>query len=213
VLLDASSGGLGDVTVFGKYRFWTLEPQSAASEEIRGGLAGTIKLRLPTGNEDDLLGLGVTRTAFSLVGSTTIGRWAPHINLGYDYWSSGFAIPTDFQGLSTITAKDQFQYSAGFEYEAHAQLSLMVDVLGRYLRGTGSVGYQPFTFPQNFANVGGADALVAIPNGVHTVLIAPGAKWNIFGSALLTVNALISATSNGLHAHVTPVIGLDWSPN
>ena len=116
VFLDAPAGGVGDVALFGKYRFWTLEPPSGASEEVRGGLAGTVTLRLPTGSEDDLVGLGVTRTAFSLVGSTTIGRVSPHINLGYEYWSNGFDIPTDFQGLSTVAAKDQFQYSAGFEY-------------------------------------------------------------------------------------------------
>jgi hypothetical protein len=213
VFMNASAKGVGDMSLFGKYRFWTQAPPSATSEEVRGGLAGTITLRLPSGSEDDLIGLGMARTAFSLVGSTTVGRFAPHINAGYDYWSKGFDIPTDFQGLSSVAAKDQFHYSVGFEYEAHPQLSLMVDVLGRYLRGAGSVGYQPFLFPQNFASVSGADALVVIPQGVHTVLIAPGVKWNVLGSSLLTVNALISTTNNGLRARVSPVVGFDWSPN
>jgi len=30
VLIDASAGGLGDIALFGKYRFWTIEPAAAA---------------------------------------------------------------------------------------------------------------------------------------------------------------------------------------
>jgi hypothetical protein len=214
VALDASAGGFGDITVSGKYRFWTLRPDVAGSERIRGGLAGAIAVRFPTGSEDDLLGLGVTRTALALVGSTTLGRWSPHVNLGYEFWSDGFPIPVDFQvDTRTISAKDQWQYSAGVEYEANPRLSLVVDVLGRYLRGAGGVGYQPFTFPPNFAGVSGTDAIVAVPTGVNKVLIAPGAKWNVLPNLLLTVNALIAPTDNGLRAPVTPVIGLDWNPN
>jgi hypothetical protein len=211
VVLDSSANGLGDIALFGKYRFWTLGPRTAAEEQIRGGLAATVTVRFPTGNEEDLVGLGLTRTTFGLVGSTTMGRVSPHVNLGYDYWSKGFDIPKDFQGTSTVAAKDQFLYSAGLEFEAHPQVSLMVDLLGRYLRGAGSVGYQPFTYLQNFADVEGVDALVVIPNGVHTLLIAPGVKWNVFPNALLTVNALIATTDSGLHAPVTPVFGFDWS--
>jgi hypothetical protein len=154
--------------------------------------------------------MGVTRTLLTLIGSTTVGRISPHVNLGYEYWSSGVAIPKDFQGLSTISAKDQAQYAGGLEFEVHPQLSLMVDVLGRYQRGAGSVGYQPFAFPPNFANVSGSVALVAVPGGVNTVLLAPGAKWNLFRSALLTMNGLVSLTNNGLRTRFTPVVGIDW---
>jgi hypothetical protein len=209
VLVNASAAGLGDIAIFGKYRFWTLKPSSAAGE-LEGGLAAAVTLRVPSGDADNLVGLGVTRTLFSLVGSTTVGRISPHLNVGYEAWSGEVAIPKDFQGRSTIGVKDQVQYSGGLEYEVHPQLSLMFDVLGRYLRGGGRVGYQPFAFPQNFANVSGAEALVAIPSGMSTVLVAPGAKWNVVKSALLTMNVLVSLTDNGLRTRLTPVIGIDW---
>jgi hypothetical protein len=114
------------------------------------------------------------------------------------------------QGLSSTSARDQAQYSGGLELEVHPQLSLMIDVIGRYLRGAGRVDYQPFAFPRNFANVTGAEALVAVPSGVNTVLLAPGAKWNMFGRALLTTNVLVSLTNSGLRTRVTPVVGIDW---
>ena len=49
-------------------------------------------------------------------------------------------ISKDFQGLSSIDAKDQVQSSAGFEYEVSPGLALMFEVLGRYQRGAGRVG-------------------------------------------------------------------------
>ena len=45
---------------------------------------------------------------------------------------------------------------------------------------------------------------------MHTVLLAPGAKWNFFRSALLTVNVLVSLNDNGLRTRLTPVVGIDW---
>jgi hypothetical protein len=57
--------------------------------------------------------------------------------------------------------------------------------------------------------VAGASALVAVPDGLSTVIAAPGIKWNIFGNTLLTVDALIAVTGRGLRDRVTPVVGLD----
>ena len=210
VLIDASTGGLGDVALFAKYRFWTLKPTSESGEKVPGGLAAGLTVRLPTGDPDNLVGLGVARMLFSVIGSTTMGRLSPHVNLGYETWSSGVDIPQDFQGISTITAKNQAQYSAGLEVEMNDQLSVMVDVLGRSLRGAGGVGYQPFVFPPNAANVTGAEALVAVPANVNTVILAPGAKWNFYKSALLTANLLVALTNTGMRSRVTPVIGVDW---
>jgi hypothetical protein len=210
VLISASTVGLGDIAIFGKYRFWSMKRESAASEEVQGGLAAEVTVRVPSGNVDDLVGLGVTRTLLALIGSTTAGRLSPHVNIGYEVWSTGVAFQKGFQG-STVTAKDQVQYSAGLEYDLHPKLSLMVDALGRYQRGAGGVGYQPFVFPANIAQVDGAEALVAVPAGVNTLFVVPGAKWNIFRSALLTTNVLVPLTSNGLRTRVTPAVGIEWS--
>ena len=51
---------------------------------------------------------------------------------------------------------------------------------------------------------------MAVPSGFHTVMVAPGAKWNLYGSALLTGSVLITATDGGLRDRVTPVLGIDW---
>jgi hypothetical protein len=207
--LDSSASGIGDVAVFSKFRIMSFGPEPAAGADPHGALALAATVRLPTGSEDDLLGLGVTRTHFQAIASATFGRWSPHANIGYEIWSAGIPIPRDFQGLETISAKDQVHVTAGVEYEINPRLTVLGDILGRYLRGAGGIGYQDFIFPSNPPNVAGASALVAVPDGLSTVIAAPGIKWNIFGNTLLTVDALIAVTGRGLRDRVTPVVGLD----
>jgi hypothetical protein len=210
VRLDATKSGIGDVAILGKYRFWQSGDDAPAASGRDAALALGVNLRVPSGDRDDLLGLGVGRTLVSLIGSAVLGRFSPHVNIGYEFWTDEIRTPKDFQADATLSIKDQLQYSGGFEFEQHARLSLLVDVIGRYQRGGGRVGYQPFAFPPNRSNVLGAEALVAIPGGYPTVVIAPGVKWNFYRAALLTGSVLVTTTDRGLVDRVTPVLGIDW---
>ena len=208
VFMNAPSEGIGDIGIVAKWQFWQAGRSPDADDQV--ALAAAAHVRVPTGDDEALIGLGFTRTAVFLVGSGAVGRFSSHLNVGYEVWSDTLDIPRDFLGRSTIGVKDQIPYAFGVEWEAHPQLSVMFSVLGRYLRGGGGVGYQPFVFPQNFAEVKGAEALVAVPDGIHNLLLAPGAKWNAFRTLLVTVNVLVAANSRGLHSRTTPVIGLEW---
>jgi hypothetical protein len=217
VQLDSSTSGIGDVAIFGKYRFWQvgqtptiLAGQRPSLDGRHAALAVGLTARLPTGDSDDLLGLGVGRVLVSLIGSAEVGRYSPHLNVGYEFWTGGIEMPRDFRGDTTLSTKDQVLYSAGFEFEVHPRFTVIADFLGRYLRGGGQVGYQPFFFSGNRFGVQGAEALVSIPGGFHRLIFAPGAKWNFYAGALLTGSLLISTTEGGLQDRVTPVIGVDW---
>jgi hypothetical protein len=39
----------------------------------------------------------------------------------------------------------------------------------------------------------------------------PGLKWNMKGTFLLSLNALVPIMDNSLHDKFTPVVGLDWT--
>ena len=208
VNVDATESGLGDITLFAKYRFWQLRP---VEQRPPVALAAAVTVRTPTGDRENLLGLGVGRMLASIIGSGTVGRVSPHLNLGYEFWTDDVTTPRDFQGdTPTISTRGQLQYSAGLDVELQPRLSIIGDVLGRYLRGGGQVGYQPFNFQANRTNVRGAEALVAVPGGFHSVMLAPGAKWNFCCTALLTGNVLIAATTGGLRDRITAVVGIDW---
>jgi hypothetical protein len=209
-LLTAQSSGVGDVAAVAKYRFWEPSTNDAASAS---GLAAMLTVRLPTGSEADLRGLGLTRTLASAVGSTTFGRVSPHVNVGYEFWSSGVSIPSNFLDSTVVEAKDQIVYSGGVEVQVHSLLTANVDVLGRYLRGGGRISPQSFTYPpaSNDFGISRATALAATSQGLHTFMIAPGFKLNLFGGALLSVHTLITPSGEGLRDSIAPVVGFDWA--
>ena len=150
------------------------------------------------------------RVQLSVVGSGAFGRFSPHAHAGYEFWSSSVVVPQDFQGLTTLATKDQVNYAAGVEIATSDRLTIVADLVGRYLRGTGQVGYQPFQYRENNSNIQGATALVASPNGVQSLYAVPGIKWNFFADGLLNIHALISLSKEGLRDKFTPVIGIDW---
>ena len=187
--------GIGDVAVFGKYRFWRHED---------GGLSGRIEVRLPTGAEKDLRGVGVTRTLLSAIWSRG-GRVAPHANIGYEIWSDD----VDLTPSRGVTAKNQLRYTFGVEVQPHLRVTAVVDLVGRRLLHGGRPEYERFTF--EIPDGGSFEALVASGRALDVVSLAPGIKWNVYGNVLLTANVLVALENRGLRADVVPVMGLDWT--
>ena len=98
-------------------------------------------MKLPTGDKENLRGLGVTRTLVALVYSSGQGRFRPHANGGFEAWSDGVDLVVSFDPRRpTIEARHQIQYAAGFEFEATPKLTLLMDLLGRHILGAGQVG-------------------------------------------------------------------------
>lgn len=211
VEFDGSSSGIGDIAIIGKYRFLHVGPRAQVGAASNADLAVMTTLRLPSGDTDDLLGLGVTRLSATFVGSANLSRLTPHVNVGYEFWSDSIDMPLSFQSDAPgIFVKDQIQFALGTEFEMHPRVTIVGEVLGHYQRGGGRLGYQASFFPQNRFEVQGADALVGIPFGYNTVMLVPGVKWNFHEAALLTGNVLIPTTDGGLRDRVTTVIGIDW---
>ena len=201
------SSGLGDVAVLAKYRLLRF----GEGEPDPGGLAFVGAVRLPTGDRDNLRGLGITRTLGSLVASSGRGRFRPHANVGYELWSKGLAVAADPQSLRTVTARNQVQYAAGLEVEAAPKVTLIVDLLGRHILGGGVVASESLTPPTNAFGATSFTVATAQSNGIRKLTLAPGLKWNLKGNMLLSLNALIPLKDNGLSDRFTPVVGLDWT--
>jgi hypothetical protein len=184
----SASSGVGDVGVFGKYLVLPGDD---------GGLAAAFEVRLPSGDKEALRGLNVTRTLVSAVWSRS-GRIAPHVNVGYEFWSRGVAIAPG------VAAKNTFRYAAGAEFDVHPQITAVVDVIGRQILSGGKLAYQPVT-----NDIGTFDALTWQSTGINSVAIASGVKWNFWRNTLATVNVLTTVSNGGLRAHVIPVVGIE----
>jgi hypothetical protein len=195
--------GLGDITGLVKYRFYSF----GTGLPDPGGLAFMATMRLPTGDTQNLRGLGITRTMVGLIASGGQARFRPHVNGGFEYWSKGVSTLSDNPPNSLVTARHTVQYAAGFEFEAAPKVTLLLDLLGTHILGGGRMGFtQDAPVAAGFSS---SSSLTALHEGVQRMSLAPGLKANLKGKLLLSVNALIALHDTGLHAKVTPVAGID----
>ena len=196
---SGSASGIGDVLVRLKYRF---------SDQGAWGLGADI--RLPTGDEQDLLGTGVTQSKLYLIGSTSWGSFSPHLNVGYTV-SSG---DSDVAG----EIPDEINYTLGFDAPLGSRVTFAADVIGRILQDAVTVDTQvsSFNFCTSF-DCSTTDSvlrneLVFGRDDVNSILGAVGFRFNLVRNLLLSANALFSIGDEGLQIDgVVPTIGLDYS--
>lgn len=194
-----TASGLGDVLLRGKLKL---------THSDRGGLAAALDVRLPTGDEKDLLGTGFTQAKLSFIASGSYGRFAPHANLGY---SSSW-------GSSSVISElpDEIDYSAGFDVAAHPRLTLVAELVGRTLRNATRATLEQQTF--DFELPDGSMSSVQRPvvtfgrSDLNLLLGSVGLKYNPVGNLLVTADALYSLSNDGLKQDsVIGVFGLEYS--
>ncbi len=105
--------GIGDVLLRTKYNILRHAPEWWPDLAVVG------QVKLPTGDEDELLGTGETNFLGLLVASRTFGPFTPHVNLGYEVTTGG-------------SDQDNLRYVVGVDARIHPRLTAAVDVLGRW---------------------------------------------------------------------------------
>jgi hypothetical protein len=114
--------GVGDIILRTKYHFLR------GSADLVPDLAVLVEAKLPTGDEDRLLGTGGTNLAGLLVVSKTFWQWfTPHLNLGYEIDTKD-------------THQNAIRYAAGFDARLWPELTLAGDVIGRLKPDAEGVG-------------------------------------------------------------------------
>jgi hypothetical protein len=138
------------------------------------------------------------------------GKFRPHAQVGYEWWSKGIDVVSEFD--PTVTARHSFQWAAGIEVEAAPKLTLIADFLSRQINGGGKIGSNTLTDPAVLTpGVTSLTYALGLPEGILKQAVVPGLKWNLKGKLLLNLNAIISVRDNGLHDKFTPVVGLDFT--
>ena len=198
---SASAQGLGDIAVRAKLRLYA---------EEQGGVALGVDLRLPTGDPNAMLGAGLTRTLVNGIWSTTVGAFAPHASVGFEFWSDPFQVYDPLQQTTVDAGRHGFAYDAGVEWAGTDRLTVNAEFMGRTLQDGGRLVYR--SLPLRANPFGLTDALVASvdPRGLHRVSVSGGIKWNFAGTALLTASVLLPVNDAGLRDDFTPIVGLDW---
>lgn len=180
----ASASGLGDVILRTKYNVL----RAGAS-----GLAVAGEARVPTGNDDDLLGAGHATLTPRLIGSYERTRVGLHGELGYS-----------FREVS-----NSLGYAAAVTVVAWPRLTLVGELTGLRFAGLGRLAETVQPHPSLI----GVDTvrLAGVAGTTHRALAVAGLKWNIAGTWLVTANVRRPLTTVGLNTTWVPTITLDYS--
>ena len=209
VTRSGSATGIGDVVLRSKFRLFDL---------AAGGVAAAVDVRLPTGDQENLLG-GSTQTKLMLVESGGTNRVVQHVNIGYTISGSrgsGAARPAGTGVLAATDFPDEFNYAVGAELVAHPRVTVIGDIVGRTLRGAGRLKLASKTFQYMPA---GATAPAATQfdefeprAGSPNLLFATaGVKVNPTGNLLFSANVLVPLTNTGLRGGLSTIVGMDYA--
>jgi hypothetical protein len=211
--------GIGDIVLRTKYNFLPVGAGLASA-----GVAVAFDLRLPTGNEDDLLGMGTPQGKFSLILSSRNDRVSPHINVGY--LVSGMGNTDPLYGFDPVGVSDEFSYAGGLEIVAHPKLTILADVLGRTLKDAGDLNLEAKSFrflPTPTATsiaTSTTNPLTGLPyqelafqrgRNLTLTLGSTGLKYNPSGNLLIAANVLFPLSNAGLRDKLTFALGVDYA--
>ena len=198
--VDQSASGLGDMVVRAK---------ATLLRENSRALAAGVDARLPTGDEQNLLGAGAAGLRPFAAFSAAFGAFAPHANVGYQ-WNGKSVLAGDVYANVKGDLPDQFIYALGSDLSVNPHFSVVFDLLGQ--RVIDSPRLRTGTFVATGPN--GSATLPDIhfdQTSYWTSQAAIGFKANIATRVLLDFNLRFGITDAGLVDRVAPLMGVEWS--
>ena len=191
------ASGIGDVIVRLKGT-----PVHNDSIAIALGVDG----RIPTGDEEDLLGLGAFGLKPFAVLSFSQGRVAPHLNAAY-MWNGKSVLAGDVAKGTKEDLPDQVQYAVGADVGVTKRLTLAFDFLGTYVIDSPRLVREVFTAANglSFPQIG------FVTESYHLASGSAGLKVNPFGRLLVDFNVLFKLDNAGLRDKVTPLLGIEYA--
>lgn len=178
------ASGPGDLILRSKYNL---------VRRAAGGFSIGAEARLPTGDEDNLLGTGEATLMPRAIGSFETGRIGLHGNVGYA-----------FGGLS-----DELDYSAAATVTASPRLTLVGEVAGRRLESIGRLVETTAPHP-TLVDIDTV-RLTSTSDSTQRLLAVAGVKWNFRSTWLLSANVLRPLTTAGLNTDWTPTVTIERS--
>jgi hypothetical protein len=192
------SSGPGDITV---------RMKQAIKKSPTNGIALGLDLRLPTGDERQLLGTGAAGIQPFAAWSANYATFSPHINLGYQ-WNGSSILGGDLDSGVAEDLPDVAVYAVGAVVAVHPRVTAAVDVLGRYIIDSPRVRREDFQ---------ALDGRTALPNitfdtgSIHELSGAIGLKINVAGRLLVNTNLLMRLNREGLRDKLSPLVGIEYA--
>ncbi len=181
---SATASGVADIALRAKY---------ALLLRRSGGVAAAAELRLPTGDEANLLGTGARSLRIVGIGSLERGRFALHGNGGF--LRGGVSNELGFAGAAC--------------YAVSPRVTVSGELVARYVEALREV----LALSEAHPTIGGVDTLrlVAGEQGRTMVNAVGGVKWNVNGTMVIAAHLVWPLTSVGLTPRVTPTLAFEYA--
>jgi hypothetical protein len=192
---SGKAAGIGDVTIRAKYNILNHDAI---------GIAEAIDVRLPTGDEADLLGIAGPQVKLAFIAATEAGRLSPHVNLAYTISGTSEGA-VSAPGSVLVGPPEEISYAAGADYALSLRTTVAFDAVGRVLRKEGKLMWGPTEFGPEFQQFHFEQG------DLHLLLGSAGLKINPYRNLLFTANVLFPLTKSGLTDELTWMAGFDYS--
>ena len=181
---SATASGVGDVALRAKYQL-----VSAPA----GGVSVATEVRLPSGDEKNLLGAGSTALRILGIGSLERGGVALHFN----------------GGVLRGGVSNEWTIAGGASAAISSRVTIVGEVLGRRLSDLSEIELVAVPHP----TISGVDTLRLSggPAGRQLLDALAGAKWNVANRMVLEAHVRWAVLTHGLTAPLTPTIGFEYS--
>ena len=189
-----SASGIGDLTLRLKGR-------------MGGAAALGLDVRVPTGDEENLLGVGAPGVRPFFVLSRSSRAFSPHLNVGY-LWNGSSILAGNPTTGEAADLPDQVTYVLGADFGVSQRFTFVLDVLGSYLIDAPRLNQSTFTAldgRSTFSTISFTEESYNLLSG------AVGFKLNVVESLLVDVNLLFNLDNNGLRDKITPLVGFEYA--
>src|SRR6266540_1667637 len=192
------ASGIGDLVV---------RLKGTAIKTGHTGLALGADVRIPTGDEEKLLGSGAAAIKPFLAFSFGAGKVAPHLNAGYS-WNGKSVLAGNVLTGEKKRLPDEFVFAGGLDWGAAERLTVALDVLGRRVIDSPRLQSQTFTALDGHTT---RPDIRFVTGSFNVVNGSFGVKFNPTGKLLVDLNVLFKLNDAGLRAKVTPFFGVEYS--
>jgi hypothetical protein len=192
------AAGLGDTTV---------RLKANIDRRKSSAIAAGLDLRLPTGDQMNLLGTGTAGLAPFVIVSSTVHRVSPHLNASYQWNGQSILAGNPATGESA-EFPDQLTYAVGADVAMNPRVTLALDALGSYYVDAERLSQEPFHAldqTSTFANISFArQSFNALSGSI-------GLKVNVKGRLLLDGNLLFALDDHGVRDRVVPLFAFEYA--
>jgi hypothetical protein len=196
---EGTATGLGDLVFRAKGTIFREGPRA---------LAAGLDVRLPTGDERNLLGSGAAGLRPFAAFSTSFGPVAPHVNIAYQ-WNGESVIAGDVETGLEADLPDRFSFAVGADYGLTDRLSIVGNLTGQRVLDSSRLRLRDTTAT-------GLNGSVTLPDlrfesASYWVSSGDlGFKANLAPKLLITFNMRFAIGENGLADRVAPLLGFEW---